>query len=149
MTDPAIRVFYSYSRQDREMRDRLDDHLSHLRRSGKIVTWCDLQLEPGSEWEKTLLEKLETSDIILLLVSARFLASDYCSETELKRAIDRHNVGKAHVIPVILKSCLWNVSDLPFSKLQVLPTGAKPISSYRDEDEAYADVLGSRRKIAR
>ncbi|MBD2464161.1 toll/interleukin-1 receptor domain-containing protein [Oscillatoria sp. FACHB-1407] len=99
MANPAIRVFYSYSRQDREMCDRLDEHLSHLRRSGKIVPWCDLQLEPGSEWEKTLLEKLETADIILLLVSARFLASDYCSNTELRRAIDRHNSRTGKISP--------------------------------------------------
>jgi len=122
------------------MRNTLEDHLSALREAGKIRTWHDLELEAGTEWEPAILEKLDTADIILLLVSRNFIASKYCYGTELKRAIARHNAGTARVIPVILRHCDWNHDYVPFSKLNVLPTHAKPITSWVDPDEAFAIV---------
>lgn len=69
------------------MRNALEDHLSALRAANKISTWHDLELEAGTEWEPAILHKLDTADIILLLVSRNFIASKYCYGTELKRAI--------------------------------------------------------------
>lgn len=140
MSEEAIKIFYSYSRRDLDMRNTLEDHLSTLRNVGKISTWHDLELEAGTEWEPAILNKLDTADIILLLVSSNFIASKYCYGTELKRAIARHHEGTARVIPVILRSCDWNHSDVPFSKLNVLPTHAKAITSWTDQEEAFTIV---------
>lgn len=140
MPEEAIRVFYSYSRKDLDMRNTLEDHLSALREAGKISTWHDLELEAGTEWEPAILDKLDTADIILLLVSRSFIASKYCYDTELKRAIARHHEGTARVIPIILRPCDWNHSDVPFSKLNVLPTHAEPITKWADPEEAFAIV---------
>lgn len=122
------------------MRNTLEDHLSALRAANKISTWHDLELEAGTEWEPAILNKLDTADIILLLVSRNFIASDYCYGTELKRAIARHTEGTARVIPIILRSCDWNHADVPFSKLNVLPTHANPITSWPDQEEAFTIV---------
>jgi len=123
------------------MRNTLEDHLSTLRHAGKISTWHDLELEAGTEWEPAILNKLDTADIILLLVSSNFIASKYCYGTELKRAIARHHEGTARVIPIILSSCDWNHPDVPFSKLNVLPTHAEPIISRTlDKEEAFTIV---------
>ena len=54
-----------------------------------------------------LIQHIETSQIILLLVSAEFLNSDYCYDVELKRAIARHDAGDARVVPIILRPCDW------------------------------------------
>ncbi len=140
MSEAIIKIFYSYSRKDLDMRNTLEDHLSALRQANKISTWHDLELEAGTEWEPVILNKLDTADIILLLVSRNFIASKYCYGTELKRAIARHTEGTARVIPVILRPCDWNHADVPFSKLNVLPTHAKAITSWTDQEEAFTIV---------
>ena len=140
MSEDVIKIFYSYSRKDLDMRNTLEDHLSALREAGRIRAWHDLELEAGSEWEPVILDKLDTADIILLLVSSNFIASKYCYGTELKRALARHAEGTARVIPIILRPCDWNHSDVPFSKLNVLPTHAKAITSWSDPEEAFMIV---------
>jgi formylglycine-generating enzyme required for sulfatase activity len=144
--EAAIKIFYSYARKDRELRDTLDNHLAALQAAGRVETWHDLQLEPGIEWEPDLLARLKAADIILLLISVDFMASKYCYSTELRLAIDRHHAGQAKVIPVILRPCDWNHDYVPFSKLNVLPPGAKPVTSWPDPDEAYAIVAGKIRE---
>ncbi|UBF23832.1 GUN4 domain-containing protein [Kovacikia minuta CCNUW1] len=140
MSEGAIKIFYSYSRKDLDMRNTLEDHLAALREAGRISTWHDLELEAGTEWEPAILSKLDTADIILLLVSHNFIASKYCYGTELKRAIARHDAGTARVIPIILRPCDWNHSCVPFSKLNVLPTHAIPITKWENRDDAFAIV---------
>jgi GUN4-like/TIR domain len=147
VSEEAIKIFYSYSRKDLDMRNTLEDHLSALREANRISTWHDLELEAGTEWKPAILNKLDTADIILLLVSRNFIASKYCYGTELKRAIARHNEGTTRVIPIILRPCDWNHSDVPFSKLNVLPTHAEPIASWVDQDAAFTIVAQRIRKI--
>ena len=142
MSEEPIKIFYSYSRKDLEMRNTLEDHLSALREANRIETWHDLELEAGTEWEPVILKKLDTADIILLLVSRNFIASKYCYGTELKRAIARHDAGTARVIPIILRDCDWNHSHVPFSRLNVLPDHAEPITrkSWVNQDAAFTIV---------
>ena len=144
MSEEIIKIFYSYSRRDLDMRNRLENHLAALRKANKISTWHDLELEAGTEWEPAILNKLDTADIILLLVSSDFIASEYCYGTELKRAISRHDDGEARVIPIILRPCDWNHSDVPFSKLNVLPTHAKAITSWVDQQEEAFTIVAQR-----
>jgi hypothetical protein len=107
-------VFISYSRKDKDLLDKLITHLNGLRRTGKATIWHDRDIEAGSEWEPELQRQIDTADIILLLISADFMASDYCYGTELQRAIERHNCKEARVIPVILRPCDWNMPEIPF-----------------------------------
>ncbi|MEM7794112.1 MAG: TIR domain-containing protein [Cyanobacteria bacterium P01_C01_bin.118] len=81
---------------------------------------------------------LKRADIILLLISADFIASDYCYEIELQQAMERHQAGEARVIPIILRPADWQ--NTPFSELQAFPTNAKPITSWSDRDEAWLNV---------
>jgi hypothetical protein len=142
VTAEAISVFLSYSRKDKDMLDKLITHLAGLRRTGKITTWHDRDIEAGSEWEPEIRQQLDTADIIVLLISADFINSDYCYGQELRRAIKRHDQKEARVIPVILHPCDWNMPEIPFSKLNVLPRDAEPIvsSQWPYPNEAFAIV---------
>src|SRR5205085_720310 len=100
---PTVRVFYCYTRQDKELRDELENHLCVLKRSGNIITWHDREIQAGVEWEKEIEARLESAHLILLLVSASFIASEYCWGEEMRRALERHLTGKAHVIPILLR----------------------------------------------
>jgi hypothetical protein len=139
MSPPApASLFYSYSHKDEALRDELETHLSLLRRQGVISGWHDRRIGAGSEWAGQIAHQLEAADVILLLVSADFLASDYCYDVEMKRALERHGAGTARVIPVILRPCDWQ--SAPLGRLQALPRDAKPVTSWKDRDEAFTDV---------
>jgi formylglycine-generating enzyme required for sulfatase activity len=146
MNQPAIEIFFSYARKDELLRDELARHLKPLQQEGIIKAWHDREIPPGTEWQNEIDRHLESAQIILLLISSDFLASDYCYGRELKRALERHESKEACVIPVILRSCDWQ--NTGFGKLQVLPTDGKAIKGWSDIDEAFTDVVrGLRRSI--
>ncbi len=138
--EKPISLFYSYSHRDEELRRHLEDHLAALRWSGLINEWHDRNIDVGEEWAKEIDTNLGTADIILLLVSASFIASKYCWSVEMTKALERHDKGEAKVIPVILRPCRWGTT--PFAKLQAAPTDAKPVTSWPDQDAALDDIAG-------
>ena len=139
-TPPAsIEVFYSYAHEDEELVKELRKHLSILKRQGVIREWYDREITAGTDWKGQLDQHLNSSGVILLLVSADFLASDYCYDVEMTRALERHDQGEARVIPVLLRM-VDGWQGAPFGKLQSLPTDGKPVTSWKIRDEAFADV---------
>lgn len=134
-----IKLFISYCHKDDEYREALETHLSLLRRNGEILSWSDRKIIPGQEWGGEISEALELADIIVLLVSADFINSDYCYDKEVKRAIEKHENKTAIVVPILIRACDWH--DSPFGKLQALPRGAIPVRLWPDEDSAWLDVV--------
>lgn len=139
-------VFISYAREDDPLRRELDKHLSQLEKKNLIKVWHHHDISAGTEWESEINKQLDMADIILLLVSPDFMASDYCS-VEMRRAMERHERGEAIVVPIIVRPVHWWGTQL--GKLWALPTGAKPIqsSAWRYVDEAFLDVVEGLRKI--
>jgi len=137
-------VFFSYSHKDEALRDQLETHLALLKNQGLIDAWYDRRIVAGSDVDDSIFEKLETADIILLLVSSDFLGSSYCYSREMQRAMERHDANEARVIPVILRHCDWH--GAPFGKLMASPRDGKPVTSWPDRDEALADVAKQIRK---
>lgn len=137
-------VFFSYSHEDEELRNRLEKHLALLKRQGLVEAWHDRRILAGSDLDQAISSNLESADIILLLVSADFLASDYCYSRELHRAMERHEAGSAVVVPVILKPCDWH--SAPFGKLLGTPKDGKAVTSWANVEEALADVASHIRK---
>ena len=128
-----ISLFFSYSHRDESLRNELETHLSVLKRQGVIQTWHDRRITAGSEVDSSISENLENARIILLLVSSYFLASDYCYDIEMSRAMEKHQEGSARVIPVILHPCDWQ--NAPFGALRATPTDGKLISMFANQDQ--------------
>jgi len=123
-----VEVFYSYAHEDEAFRTTLEKHLSLLRRQGVITAWHDRHILPGTDWAQAIDEHLESASVILLLISADFLASDYCYGVEMQRALERHQANEARVVPILLRPVDWH--GAPFAHLQALPTDVKPITSW-------------------
>lgn len=140
----AVSLFYSYSHKDEGLRDQLETHLAALKRQGAIAQWHDRKIAGGNEWKGHIDQNLETANIILLLVSADFIASDYCYDVEMMRSLARQRAGQARVIPIILRACDWH--EMPFHNLQSLPKDGKAVKSWSDIDEAFTDVAKGIRK---
>jgi CHASE2 domain-containing sensor protein len=137
-TGVPARVVYSYSHKDETLRDELETHLALLKQHGVIASWYDRRILPGEEWAGRIDEHFRTADIILLLISADFLSSNYCYEIEMKTALGRHEAKEARVVPIILRDVDWHTA--PFGKLQALPRDGKPITLWTNRDEAWATV---------
>jgi hypothetical protein len=139
----SIEVFFSYSHKDEGLRDELSNHLSVLKHQKVISDWHDRKITAGDEWKGVIDERLDSAHVILLLISSDFLASDYCYDIEMTRALERHDKEEAIIVPIILRDCDWN--GAPFGKLQALPKDCKPITSWANRDEAFKNVaLGIR-----
>lgn len=137
----AARVFISYSHKDEGLRDELEVQLSMLKRQGLIDTWHDRRMLAGDQLDWTISKELDEADIVLLLVSPDFLASDYCYKIEKARALKRHQQGTARLISVILRPCDWTHTDL--AQYLVTPTDGRAVTQWPNRDEAFLDVVTS------
>jgi hypothetical protein len=144
---PPIRLFYSYAREDEIFRKELDKHLSALKRTGVIAPWHDRRIVPGVDWAHEIDRHLEDAHLVLLLVSADFLASEYCWGVEMTRALEMHGAGTARVVPVMVRPV--DIEGVPFANLQALPRDAKPITEWGNPDTAWADVAKGIRLAAK
>lgn len=140
------RVFFSYSHVDETLRDQLEIQLALLKRQGVIETWHDRRIEAGEDLHNAISSNLERADIILLLISPDFLASDYCYDKEMTRALDRHAAGEAVVIPVILRPSDWK--GAPFGHLMATPKDGRPVTQTPDRDQALLEVAQAIRGTA-
>ena len=144
--DP-VKLFYSYSHKDEELRDELENHLTILHRQNVISSWHYRKITPGSKWAEAIDNHLKSADVILLLISSDFLASDYCYDKEMELALTRHNAGEARVIPIVLRAVDWKGAR--FGRLQALPKDAKPVVSWVNQDEAFTNIAqGIRAAVA-
>lgn len=142
-----VDVFIAYSRHDEQLKDELLKHLAIIRRQGIVREWHDRRVIPGQDWDTEIRARLNRARIILLLVSADFLASEYCFDMELVRAFERHRRGEAVVVPLILRPCDWTHTSL--AQLQALPKDAHPVVSWSSRDDAWHNVnLGLRAVVA-
>ncbi len=134
----AVEVFYSYSHKDEALRKKLATHLALMKRECLISGWTDRCITAGSEWRNQIDEHVRSAGMILLLISADFVASDYCYEIEMKVALERHERGEAIVVPIILKPVDW--TSAPFAKLQALPRDNRAVTQWRNQDEAFTVI---------
>ena len=143
--------FVSYTHADADLKDQLLRHLAPLRREGLIDVWHDAMLRPGEHLDPTVQAALAKSDLVLLLVSAGFLASEYCYEQEMVRAFARQRANTARVVPIILKPCQWKGVPVGegerLADFVALPKDGLPVTSWPDADAAFDNVAGAVRDM--
>ena len=142
-----VEIFCCYAHNDQLLLNELKTHLIPLQRQGLITSWADTDIDAGMEWENEINKHLDAAQIILLLISPDFIASDYCYSKEMTRAMERHEATEALVFPIIIRPVLWK--DTPFGKLQALPTGARPVTgpTWHNADEALFDVANGIQRL--
>ncbi|MFT5165849.1 MAG: hypothetical protein ACI8P3_001079 [Saprospiraceae bacterium] len=140
MTKP-IDIFIAYAVQDKDLMERLRKQLSVAERIGLVDAWHDGEIEVGTDREEASRKAMEEAEIIVLLISADFFASEYLYEKEMKQALQLSKTGKATVIPVLLKECTWQLT--PVAKLQVLPKNTLPVTNehWKHPDNAFNHVV--------
>lgn len=141
----TVKIFISYAHKDEFYKDELLKQLKHLERNGIINGWHDRLIQPGEEWDDIIKKELYECELILFLISADFLSSDYIYDTEIRIAFERYERKEVKIVPVILRPCLWQ--DTEFSKFQELPKNGKFLSTWGNLDEGLLNVAKAISKI--
>lgn len=141
---PSIRIFVCYAHRDESLLNRFKKQLRPFLEQGIIEVWHDRDISPGVEWEPEISSNLDAAHVILLLISPDFMESSYCRGVEMKRALERHERGDAKVIPIILRPAHWQ--DI-LGNIQALPSDARPVTSWSNQDKAFFDIADGLRKI--
>lgn len=141
----TMKLFCSYAHADKSFRDDLGKVLDALQHAGYLKYWHDGMIKPGQEWMQEIEHHLKTSQVILLLVSPDFLASDYCQK-EMKIALERQQTGESCVIPIIVRPVDWQSS--PLSSLQALYADNRTRRRQAKRDQLFAEIsIGIRTAI--
>lgn len=143
MSTSPVEVYIAYAAADHELLQRLRIQLAAVERLGLIDAFHDAEIAVGTDREAAQLAALHRAPIIILLLSADFLASDFAYEKELEIALARAAAGTARVFPVLLRDCTWEYT--PLAHLKVLPEGQIPVTDphWQSPDRAFLRVVES------
>jgi hypothetical protein len=141
----VIKIFCSYSDEDRSFQENLEKHLTSLVREGSAVFWDKHKVTAGQEHRREIDSQLKEARIILLLISKNFISSDDCYGVDLAKALRRYKDDRIRVIPILLQPCTWD--ELAFSQFQVLPSNRVPVSLWRNRDAAFNHIVEEIKKV--
>ncbi|HEY4389503.1 MAG TPA: toll/interleukin-1 receptor domain-containing protein [Ktedonobacteraceae bacterium] len=142
--DAKLEVFILFAKEDRDLFLELKKHLAILEMQGLINVWDEDQIIGGIARKQEIEFHLQKAALILLLVSAYFMAShEYYALA--KQALQTHTPPEKYVVPVLLHDVEWEHSD--FGHLTPLPTNRKPVSNWPNLHAAFLDVAKGVRTI--
>lgn len=125
-------VFISAASEDKVFLTELLRQVSPMYRNGLITVQHAGTIEPGRDRKKELHRFIQEAEVILLLISPSYLDSERCHE-ELQAALTRRDT--VPVVPVLTRPANWQHGML--APLQPLPRSGRPISLWRQRDEAW------------
>ena len=150
VVQPTVRkIFFSYSHKDEVYRDELETHLAMLKRTGRVTVWYDRKIIAGEEWNAEIERELWQADIVLPMISANLINSDYIWNNEFPIIRERRQKQDGiRIIPVFTKEC--DTEGLDFMELQggqrdhqsELPW----VSSSSNREEIYAGIVNEIKK---
>jgi predicted MPP superfamily phosphohydrolase len=117
LPEGPLPTFISYAAADEKKLERLRVHLAPLAKRDRLIdAFTAVQVGAGEEARKATARHLHAARVILLLISADYLASDECYDVEMMTAVARHNRREALVIPILLNECDYRTA--PFKELK-------------------------------
>lgn len=140
------KIFVSYARENREYKDELLKYLAPLDHAGRLDVWDDSKILAGDDAEKAIAAALNEAEVALLIVTAEFLASSYCTQKQIPELFKEHEARGLRVVPIIFAPCLWKEAQW-IPQIQALPREGKPIGQWRHREEALTHVAEEMRQL--
>jgi hypothetical protein len=138
-------LFICYCHDDKKFLAQILDHLKPLERACDIQKWSDQDISPGSKWFAEIQSALTRTKVAVLLVTPRFLASDFIHEHELGPLLKTAAQGGVIILWVPVRSC--NFKDTPLRDLQAVISPDKPLAEMKAErDRAWVLVCEAIKK---
>src|SRR5258708_28244090 len=117
----SLAIICVYAQTDKIFYTNLKTYLNLWEREQKIV-W--LEIQAGNDIDLTINANLQQADIILLLLSSKFLVSDECYMA-MKTALQENAKRQVPVVPILARASDWKESAC--KDLRVLPANKLPI----------------------
>lgn len=133
-------VFISYSHKDKRFKDDLLTHLKPLVRSGTVSTWSDKQIPAGSDWGEEIKSALSHANVVVMLVSPKFLESDFIHDNELAPALEAARDKGVRIIWTLIRNCLFEATPLASLQAVVSPPGKALAEMKAERDSAWKKV---------
>ncbi|HXI01438.1 MAG TPA: toll/interleukin-1 receptor domain-containing protein [Sphingobacteriaceae bacterium] len=140
-----MKAFISYSHADKAMLDKLEIHLTNLKREKLLSSWTDQELVAGTSLDKEILDNLTSSDLFVAMLSPEYIASYYCYEKEFNHAFRMFKDGEITIVPIIVEPCEWLAT--PFKEFKALPTDGKPVADWQNINTAFLNITQEFRKL--
>jgi hypothetical protein len=134
---PPLNFFVAYDQADEDLQKELLNHLASWERQRTITIWSHDHITVGQEIDGETIIHLEQADLVLLLLSAPYLAS-HQYEIVVPRALQQYQAGKTHVIPILLRPV--DLTDTPLSSLKLLPSNAPAVINWPHRDDAFLNI---------
>lgn len=150
MKSAPLKTFIIYARADAPFKDELLEHLHPLVENEFIERWVDSDLLPGEDWEKRIEQELEAAHLVIILVSATALRSEFIQKKELKTALEKKRGGNARVIPILVRDCAWDLYP-QLSEIQLLPKdesgNLRGVAAWLSRDSAWTYCVRELKKL--
>ena len=132
-----LKLFISYSHEDEKFIEKFENDISSLK--NKVDVWRDRKIQVGENLKEEIQKNICSSDIICVFLSQNFLQSEECQK-ELQKAMQLKKENQSiHLCPIILSNCDWK-NETELEHILALPTDAKPITTFSNENEAWNQV---------
>jgi internalin A len=138
-SSPPVKIFVSYSQKEPAHKANLRTHLSVYTRSGKAVVWDDGRLIPGERWNDEIWRQHREADIVICLMSAAFVDSDYCFDMEFEAAVMSQDAGTKNVVPILVEPFLYTALE-PVKDLHIV-CADRAVALYKNENRAWEHVM--------
>lgn len=135
-----LKVFISYAHEDETYKKELEKVLKVIdRQHDALEVWSDRQMFAGDQVEEAILERLEQADIVCMLISRDFMASDYCFTKEMAEALRKYEEGSGIPVSIIIRPTPdWHGHGI--GRHLALPFDGKPMEDWKSPDSFWADV---------
>lgn len=136
------KVFISYSHDDEEYKNKLEDHLKILSYKRDLEVWDDRKLGIGDNFDELIIKKIDEVDIIVILISSSYFASNYCMKKEWNYIKEKY-IGK--ILPVIVRDCLYD-EMLEGIETITMPQNSMSLDQLLNKDREYRLIANEIRK---
>lgn len=139
-----VNIFISYSKDNKDLFERLNKHLINLKKEEYVYGWYEYCINDSVDWLEVR-NYLDKSEIIILLFSPDFLASSNNYLKLLNYTATKVHNGDAIAIPVLLQPMEYDLDT--YIRYFLLPKNEKAITSWQNQDEAFVSVQKSIKEI--
>lgn len=102
------KFFISYAHKDEVYFELLKEGIESHSKSSQIIKWkiwCDKDIPIGSLWHEIIQNEIKDCNAAILLVSAKFLSSDYIRYEEFVNFLKRSEENDFFFFPILLDDC--------------------------------------------
>jgi hypothetical protein len=134
-------VFVSYSHRDEALKNDFLPHVRMLEPLSLLKEWHDRDIGLGAAWFEEIVKRLDGCAVAILLISANFLTSEFCTRKEVSPLLERRRRDGMMLAPILIRPCNWK--RVPWlGPLQMFPRDGVAISALEQwqQDQVFADV---------